>query len=126
MNRLFFIGLALVVAFFVFRWFTAGGTTEPVETVAQAIADGAQVVDVRTASEYESGHVVGATHADLLSGDLEEKVDGLDRDKPVYLYCASGHRSGRAASVLEGMGFTRVVNAGSISSLAAAGVPTEQ
>ena len=126
MNRLIVPLLLLAVAFLAFRWFTSGGDRQPAESVAAAIAGGAQVVDVRTAREYAGGHVAGALHADLLAGDLERRVAELDRAEPVYLYCASGHRSGRAAAVLEGLGFERVVNAGGIGALAQAGVPIER
>lgn len=103
-----------------------GGATEPTEDVVAAIADGATVVDVRTAEEYAGGHVTGAVHANVFDGDFEAQMDEMDRAEPVYLYCASGVRSGRAAAVLEGMGFERVVNAGGIGELADAGVPVER
>ena len=123
----FVLPLALLaVAFLVFRWFTAGGERQSPEVAAQAIAGGAQVLDVRTASEYRGGHVAGAVHANVLDPGFDEAVAGLDPAEPVYVYCASGHRSGRAASKLEALGFETVVNAGGIGDLSAAGVPTER
>lgn len=116
----------LVLAFLAFRYLTSGGDTQPVETVAQAIADGAQVLDVRTSDEYASGHVVGAVHANVLDPGFAGAVSGLNASEPVYVYCASGHRSGRAASKLEALGFEIVINAGGIGDLSAAGVPTER
>ena len=103
-----------------------GGATEPVEDVVAAIEGGATVVDVRTADEHAAGHVAGAIHANVFDADFERRMDGLDRAEPVYLYCASGVRSGRAAAVLEDMGFERVVNAGGFNDLAAAGAPVER
>ena len=79
---------------------------------------------MRTDGEYAGGHVAGAVHADVLAPGFEEAVAGLDRQEPVYLYCASGARSGRAAKTMEAMGFTRVVNAGGFGDLVAAGAPT--
>lgn len=108
-----------------YRMFVGGASVPAAEAVA-AIEDGATVVDVRRAGEYASGHVAGALHADVLADGFEQKVAGLDRSEPVYLYCASGVRSGRAARVLEGMGFERVVNAGGFGDLAAAGAPVER
>ena len=119
--------LALVaVLFLAFRWWSAGGERQPAETVAAAIADGAQVLDVRTDREFAGGHVAGAVHADVLGDRFEQDAASLDPQRPVYVYCASGHRSGRAASKLEAMGFTEVVNAGGFGDLAAAGVATER
>ncbi|MEM1116783.1 MAG: rhodanese-like domain-containing protein [Bacteroidota bacterium] len=111
----------VVAAFLAFRWFTSGGETEAPETAVSAIAAGAPVIDVRTDDEFASGHVAGARHVNVFDPDFEAKVDDLDRDQTVYVYCASGTRSGRAASVLEGMGFERVVNAGGLSDLQRAG-----
>ena len=126
MTRTLLVLAVVVVLFLAFRWWTSGGERQPPETVAAAVADGAQVLDVRTDGEYAGGHVAGAVHADVLGGGFEQAVAGLDRQRPVYVYCASGARSGRAAGKLEAMGFAEVVNAGGFGALAAAGVPTER
>ena len=85
---------------------------------------GALVVDVRTPAEFAGGHVAGARNVDV-SGDFRAAMDSVDRDRPVYLYCRTGNRSGQAARTLGEMGFRRVVNAGGFQNLAAAGAPTE-
>lgn len=125
MTRLL-VPLALVAVLFVAYTMLTGGATEPVDVVVRAIEEGAAVVDVRSADEYASGHVAGALHANVFDGDFEERVAGLDRSEPVYLYCASGARSGRAARVMEGMGFEHVVNAGGLGDLAEAGVRVDR
>lgn len=126
MRSALLLGLLLAVGFVLFRLTMRGGETVPAADAVAAIRGGAAVVDVRTAGEFAGGHVAGARHADLLGGDFRERVDALDRSEPVYVYCASGLRSGRAARVLEGMGFERVVNAGGLGELAAAGAPVER
>ena len=113
---------ALFLAFWGFERFTSGGELEPVDVAAEHIQNGAPVVDARTRQEYNQGHIAGAIHANVLSRSFRAAVDGLDRDAPVYVYCKSGHRSGRAASVLEEMGFARVVNVGGIGALERAGL----
>lgn len=57
----------------------------------QAHAGGAHVVDVREPHEYHAGHVPGASLIPL--GVVPLKVHELPRDRPVYVICASGHRS---------------------------------
>ena len=119
--------LALAILLFVgFRVFFGGGERASSGTVVEAIESGATVIDVRSDGEWAQGHVAGALHVPVGAADFEARVDALDRSEPVYVYCASGVRSGRAARTLEGMGFERVVNAGGLSGLAAAGAPVER
>lgn len=70
---------------------------------AAALADGAAVVDVREPSEYVSGHVPGARLMPM--GQLPSTVHELDRDRPVYVICASGNRSSAMADYLVRAGF---------------------
>lgn len=117
------VALVVVAAFVAFRRWSGGGERIAPEAFASRPAD-AVVVDVRTDGEWAAGHLAGAVHVPLGDG-FEEQMGAFDRERPVYLYCASGARSGRAASILERMGFERVVNAGGYRALAAAGAETE-
>ena len=121
------IALAVLVVLVVaVRWFAGGGErAEPAE-VAAAAESGALFLDVRRPGEFAAGHVQGARNADVLADDFRERVAGFDRDQTVYVYCASGMRSGRAAKVLDELGFQRVVNAGGVGDLRGAGVPMTQ
>jgi hydroxyacylglutathione hydrolase len=84
-----------------------------------------QVVDVRTPTEWEGGHVPGARY--LFLPELAEKLDKLDKNRPVVTYCASGYRSSIAASLLQAKGFAKVYNTpGSWKAWTAAGYPAEQ
>lgn len=74
------------------------------------LLDNVQVLDVRTAEEYEGGHIEDAVNIDVLKDDFKAKAAKLDKSKPVLVYCRSGKRSMKAASTLESMGFTRIVN----------------
>ena len=60
---------------------------------------GAQWVDVRSASEYASGHLPGAVNIPL--EQIEARLDDLRRDFPVLLICQSGTRARIAGRVLE-------------------------
>lgn len=70
--------------------------------------DSLQLVDVRTADEYEVSHLKNAQNICVTSTDFKEKVAGLDKEKPVYVYCKKGGRSAKAAIILKEMGFTKV------------------
>ncbi|QGQ32675.1 MBL fold metallo-hydrolase [Gimesia maris] len=87
-----------------------------------------QVLDVRSPSEFENGHISGAKHKyvaemrDGVNGNL-----GLDRDKPVAVYCGSGYRASIAASVMKRDGFKEVHNVpGSMQAWKNAGFKVEQ
>ena len=72
------------------------------------------VIDVRTAEEYNSGHIDGAVH--IPYEEIGDKIAALSEDKgsDIVVYCRSGRRSGIAKKTLQEMGYTRVVNAGGI------------
>jgi len=63
--------------------------------------NGAVVIDVREAEEFESGHIPGAKH--VPRGYLESRIENAvpDHDAHVVLYCASGQRSALAAHTLQ-------------------------
>jgi rhodanese-related sulfurtransferase len=69
----------------------------------QIIDSGSQLIDVRTASEFEAGHIPGARHIPL--ADVQREAENLDRDAPVVLYCRSGNRSGPAADAFAASGW---------------------
>jgi rhodanese-related sulfurtransferase len=69
-----------------------------------------QLVDVRTSSECAMGVISDAQNIDFHGDDFKGKLMQLDRSVPVYVYCASGGRSTRAAHVLKELGFTEIYN----------------
>jgi phage shock protein E len=71
--------------------------------LAAIIAEGAQIVDVRSPQEYKGGHVKGSVNIPL--DRIRSEVARLKKSgKPVILCCASGMRSGNATSILESEG----------------------
>lgn len=77
-------------------------------------AGGVTVVDVRTAEEYEEGHVPGALLVpnEEIAGTPPELLPDLDA--PLLVYCRSGRRSAEAAQKLTDMGYTAVFDMGGI------------
>lgn len=73
------------------------------------VAQGAQIIDVRTRNEYSSGHIVGSTNIPLQ--ELGGYLDTISKEKPVITCCASGMRSGSAKSMLQKQGY-EVYNGG--------------
>lgn len=73
------------------------------------------VLDVRTRSEYDEGHIPGTV---LLPHDaVTEEAEGLlpDKDRLILVYCRSGNRSKQAAQALVDLGYTQVVEFGGIN-----------
>jgi molybdopterin/thiamine biosynthesis adenylyltransferase/rhodanese-related sulfurtransferase len=66
------------------------------------------LVDVREESEWEQGHIPGATH--IPKSYIEQQIEAAvpDRARPVVLYCASGVRSLFAGQTLAELGYTDV------------------
>ena len=70
-----------------------------------------QLLDVRTAAEYQSGHLKNSLQADWLNKEqFADRIKYLDKTKPLLVYCASGMRSGAAAKWLLDNGFSDVQN----------------
>jgi len=79
---------------------------------AQIISDttAVQLVDVRTKSEYDEGHIEGALQIDFYSDLFTHNASAkLSKEKPVAVYCRSGRRSASAASKLVKLGY-EVIN----------------
>lgn len=84
----------------------------PKVDLTQEIANGAKIIDVRSKSEYASGHVKGSVNIPL--EQLEKNINKFkDKNTTVITCCASGMRSGVAKSVLKRNGFENVYNGGS-------------
>jgi len=83
------------------------------------LAEGAQLVDVRSAEEYSRGAAPGAKNVPL---HIIPHVahEHLDTSKPVILYCMSGGRSAQAQMILRTLGFNTVHNAGGLNNVLSA------
>lgn len=81
--------------------------TIPAEEFDLLIADPeVQRLDVRTIAEYSEGHIPGSININVLDESFAGVADSLLlKDKPVALYCRSGKRSKKAASILSKKGY---------------------
>lgn len=83
--------------------------------VEEYIAKDAVILDVRSLSEYQGGHIASCMHIPL--PELKKRINELKKlNKPIIAYCASGMRSGSAASMLKSNGID-AINGGGINSL---------
>lgn len=80
------------------------------------------VLDTRGDEEWKDGHIKDAIH--IYVGHLEQRLSEVPRDKPVAVYCKTGHRAGVSASILLRSGYPKVYNVpGSVTAWVAAGFP---
>ena len=86
------------------------GKLSPVELKEQYVDANVEhtLVDVRSPSEYRSGHVPHAVSIPL--NELGNRISEIPTDKPVMLICASGNRSRSAANMLVKAGYDDVYN----------------
>ena len=108
----------------------------PVESIAQVSVDelkeklastaDLQVVDVRRPGEFGNGHVPRALNAPLATLDRIAGQLPFEKDKPTAVICAGGYRSSAAASMLEKLGYTNLLNvSGGTGAWVNAGYPVE-
>jgi len=87
------------------------GITKVDKTIVKTdvVGKNVQLVDVRTPAEYNAGHIDNAVNFDLSrQKTFMDQINSLDKDQPVYVYCAVGARSAQAARILKREGFTKV------------------
>ncbi|MBS1644669.1 MAG: thioredoxin family protein [Bacteroidetes bacterium] len=68
----------------------------------------ASILDVRTPEEFAKGHLANALNYDWNGSDFDKQIAGLDKSKPVLVYCLSGGRSASAADQMRQEGFKEV------------------
>ena len=73
--------------------------SKPKIDLGELIAQGAQIIDVRSPAEYQSGHIKKAKNIPL--DKLAASLKKISKDKPVITCCASGMRSASAKSILQ-------------------------
>ena len=79
-------------------------------------------IDVRSAEEFNAGHLQGAVnipHDKIVEGI---KAISSDKDAPINLYCRSGRRAEAALTELKNAGYTNVTNHGGYEDLVKKGL----
>ncbi|MHB8878600.1 MAG: rhodanese-like domain-containing protein [Myxococcaceae bacterium] len=83
----------------------------PGAAARKLVSEGAKLVDVRSPAEYADGHIEGAVNIPV--DELEARLAELGtKELPVVVYCRSGRRADRAATLLRERGWRQVHNLG--------------
>lgn len=101
--------LAVFLAFFLLK---RAGQISSKEALAH-LKSGALVIDVRTPSEFSSGHLPSAINIPLDQIEIALPRRVKDKSQVLLLHCQSGMRSGVAKKKLKALGYKNVYNLGS-------------
>lgn len=130
MNKMgIYVMIGAIVAFLVVLYVNKGAAQfkVPAKEFQEKLGKNksAQLIDIRTPGEFQSGHLKGSRNIDFYGANFKQQIATLKKDKPVFLYCRSGGRSGRAAQMLKQMGFTKIYDLkGGIMSWSSEGLST--
>ena len=130
-NNLLLFAVALVSGAMLLWPLVRRSTGGPWLTPAQAThlinREDAVVLDVREATEFATGHVLGARNVPAARMETAGAELVKKKDRPVIVYCDGGERSSKALAALKKQGFTRAANlAGGIKAWQDAGLPVEK
>lgn len=104
------VGVLLVVMLFsLFGQSNTQSADTSLADIKAAMAEGAALVDVRTETEYNQEHAVGAINVPLQQMQTND-FGSLTKDQVVYVYCRTGNRSAQAVALLQEEGYKNVVN----------------
>lgn len=112
MKRLFIGLMVLVISLANLQTFAQGPSILDANQFEKNIHsnDSIQLLDVRTAGEYNTGHIKNALQADFNDKkEFERRISFIDKKKPVYVYCLSSGRSNAAAKQMNEMGYQNVI-----------------
>lgn len=79
--------------------------------VYDLVQDQKQIIDVREEKEYARSHVKGVKNIPM--SQMRQRLNEIDKDKPVYVHCQSGQRSYNMTLMLKQNGFDAYNVAGS-------------
>lgn len=75
----------------------------------EVIGKNVQLVDVRTAKEYNQGHIDDALNIDISNeANFKVEIQKINKNQPVYVYCYSGGRSNKASKIMVELGFSEI------------------
>lgn len=98
----------LLIALFITESRRGGMSISPLAVVNLVNKQDAKVIDVRPASDYESGHITGSINIPYT--EVNSRLEELEKfkDNPIVLVCAIGQHAGTIGRQLHSKGFQSV------------------
>ena len=112
MRSIIIIGVSLLAIYVGYRTYKFATLPQGLD---KQLANGAIVLDVRTPSEYATGHIDGSINISL--GTLRQRYVELNTDSIYITTCSHGLRSVKAETLLKERGFRKVYNGGAWADL---------
>ena len=106
MNSTYILIAVLIVGFLFYSRAQANVPTISPDKAIEYLSDSNyQFIDVRTDSEYDSGHIPNSIHIPL--HEIQDRLNEIDslKNKNIIAYCRSGARSSKATKILIEAGF---------------------
>jgi rhodanese-related sulfurtransferase len=125
-NKLKLFGLTFFVAILMIACNTPNNVLDVNQFEQKLTGSNTLVIDVRTPQEFAEGHIEGAMNIDYYDIHFENKINAIDKSKTILVYCKSGNRSGKAATILAKNKFKNVYDlSGGITNWIASGKSVE-
>ena len=104
--------MMLRFAFILFLFLNScnSSTSENIQYISSSdyilsLSDNVKLIDVRTPSEFDSGHIQDAVNIDFFSESFQSDILSLNKDSKIILYCRTNNRSSKSADLLKNNGF---------------------
>ena len=97
--------MRVLILFFVFQ---SVSSLQNVDQFSVLMEKNYRLVDVRTPEEFAQGALPNAVNISVSALDFPFKINRLQKDQPVLIYCKSGGRSTRAAVIMKAFGFSEI------------------
>jgi rhodanese-related sulfurtransferase len=125
-NKLKLFGLTFFVAILMVACNTPNNVLDVKQFEQKLAGSNTVVIDVRTPQEFAERHIEGAMNIDFYDIHFENKINAIDKSKTILVYCKSGNRSGKAATILAKNKFKNVYDlSGGITNWIASGKSVE-
>jgi rhodanese-related sulfurtransferase len=125
-NKLKLFGLPFFVAILMVACNTPNNVLDVKQFEQKLAGSNTVIIDVRTPQEFAEGHIEGAMNIDFYDNHFENKINAIDKSKTILVYCKSGKRSGKAATILTKNKFKNVYDlSGGITNWIASGKSVE-
>ena len=104
--------MMLRFAFILFLFLNScnSSTSENIQYISSSdyilsLSDNVKLIDVRTPTEFDSGHIQDAVNIDFFSESFQYHILSLNKDSKIILYCRTNNRSSKSADLLKNNGF---------------------